>query len=77
METHETGWTEKYQTASEPDFYGKWISVENKLPQKRKKVLVNVNAYGVHFDRIINGEWREYKGYVTHWMPLPNPPEDK
>lgn len=30
--------------------------------------------YTVAQDWTIDGVWRRYAGYVTHWMPMPEPP---
>ena len=58
-----------------------WISVKARVPDDSKMVLI---AGGVGFyDKEIKG-WRTLVGRdsgrlieweVTHWMPLPNPPE--
>lgn len=67
-----------------------WISVKDRLPETRHAVLVytpyhkNIWAASMHED----GNWyiwspcgREYLdsdwyGPITHWMPLPEPPEE-
>lgn len=61
-----------------------WISVKDRLPQKYSNVLIYTS-----FGYVTNGMWVPYKnifvydrGYelekdeVTHWMPLPEPPEE-
>ena len=63
-----------------------WISVEDRLPEESVDVLVVVkigNRVSVDTDRIYGGKWFNYgklghlQGYVTHWMPLPEPPKTK
>lgn len=58
-----------------------WISVENKLPEPESKVLfyngiIDTCIYrkGKFCDFDENGYLYEIR-HVTHWMPLPNPPE--
>lgn len=54
-----------------------WISVKDRLPKSFKHVLVydafeeniTLGLYG-------NGEWL-FSKHITHWMPLPEPPEMK
>jgi hypothetical protein len=64
----------------------RWISVEDALPEKKQKVLVFYKAIGeknnIHNDVIAtnwrkeNGDFIPFEGYrITHWMPLPEPPE--
>lgn len=72
-----------------------WISVNDKLPEEKKPVLVTwISIKGdIHSDAvaaIISGRWYWWEGNVddtldfdakcifvevTHWMPLPKPPE--
>ena len=65
-----------------------WISVEERLPEKDIEVLVALkigDRVSVDTDRIYFGKWLNYgkfgcaceKGYVTHWMPLPEAPKMK
>ena len=69
----------------------RWISVEDRLPETRHAVLVytphhkNIWAASMHED----GNWYiwspggrvlldpDWHGPITHWMPLPEPPEVK
>ena len=71
---------------------GKWISVKDRLPDYMGEVLVIVSgkphenitldgAYEIaEYDPVegwILEMWPEWcSGVVTHWMPLPEPPED-
>lgn len=66
-----------------------WISVEDRLPELRKAVLAyaplhkNIWAVTLHEDgnwyywslltRLYDPVWEG--GPITHWMPLPEPPE--
>lgn len=60
-----------------------WISVKDRLPEKRKDVLCFFQD-GIMQRSIIEISWidsfqrfmyEEIYGEVTHWMPLPEPPE--
>ena len=61
-----------------------WISVKDRLPEDdfpkdTKKLQNRIRQYcswkcdGVFTDWY----WRHSAGRVTHWMPLPEPPEEK
>ena len=61
-----------------------WISVEDRLPERNKTVLVHVvgsdwdepDSY-ISTDKLLpEGLWAIYHLSVTHWMPLPEPPEE-
>jgi hypothetical protein len=65
----------------------KWISVTERLPEKDATVLVYCRGgiwemIGIYSYEGEN-EWRDFLGYycsevtdkMTHWMPLPEPPE--
>ena len=61
-----------------------WISVKDRLPENADRVLVSQGevddveiAYYFHgFGwKMLDSEWHNIYG-VTHWMPLPKPPED-
>jgi hypothetical protein len=59
----------------------KWISVENRLPEEEVEVLGLVlyedDTYGYDLNEHFDGEWllSGSQVKVTHWMPLPEPPE--
>ena len=66
----------------------KWISVEERLPDRYTPVLGNIKKDGtetyVAHVVIMDGSWwakdtgvyyDDVGGDVTHWMPLPEPPE--
>lgn len=61
----------------------KWISVKDKLPEKQTRVLLFDNGgFGILTGRIGSAGWYLEGGLdefanITHWMPLPEPPEDK
>jgi len=59
-----------------------WISVKDKLPKPSTEVLIfiyDILALGYMES---DGEWwndadeKEHSESVTHWMPLPEPPEE-
>ena len=59
-----------------------WISVKDRLPEDYKqRVMVFCNGdYPIGYpkidtDRYARGHWVRYGIYVTHWMPLPEPPK--
>ena len=62
----------------------KWISVKERLPWMNQKVLVSDGGivteahYNGRGEWIHNGHDMEIGGViVTHWMPLPQPPEEE
>ena len=59
-----------------------WISVSDELPEEEDMYLchftdgtIETSLFGPE-DEIIH-PWEVYHLLVTHWMPLPNPPELK
>ena len=59
-----------------------WISVKDALPKDNEYVLVYDSNNGFYnIDCFYNGDWLEIHDYwtedvkVTHWMPLPEPPD--
>ena len=64
----------------------KWISVEERLPEIEQRVLVfcrsrmykkhiTVSTYTRDYSYIRRCYWSRRVKEVTHWMPLPEPPE--
>ena len=58
-----------------------WISVDAEKPKVKNictRVLVNVNGYGIGIDKFIkkSQQFHLYHGYVTHWMPIPDVPNE-
>lgn len=60
-----------------------WISVEDRLPGNRQSVLVHDERHKHTFGGAIfvrcyfpnaTNPWGDHLG-ITHWMPLPGPPE--
>lgn len=64
---------------------GKWIPVTERLPEEGKYVLVygkelhpNPHASQIEVSKVYDGNyWSGFgrTGKITHWMPLPEPPE--
>ena len=56
-----------------------WVSVKERLPTESKNYLVYTN-YGtimvLHFYHK-KKKWISGDEYVTHWMPLPEPPKEE
>lgn len=59
----------------------RWIPVSERLPERRRCVLCRLSYPDI--EEIIvenqyygNGMWMEESEAVTHWMPLPEPPEE-
>ena len=68
---------------SESEALRDWISVEDRLPEYSKPVLVYCKIYGRYVTTYENhGEYSEFLDWKgrggalppTHWMPLPEPP---
>lgn len=60
-----------------------WISVDDKLPESCKTVIiydeyvgVETGYYDIAFDKFRSIEDTYRTCNVTHWMPLPNPPKE-
>ena len=64
-----------------------WISVEDRLPDNGlERVLVflrdddftkPIGENKIDTDRYLDGKWVRWGRFVTHWMPLPEPPKMK
>jgi hypothetical protein len=56
-----------------------WIPVTERLPDwKDGKVLV-FTKYGFSIcERTVNGRWKgQHAKWITHWKPLPEPPQEE
>lgn len=91
MQWAEIGIHSQEQPAKDTNVPSEWIRVEERLPETRHAVLVytpyhkNIWAASMHED----GNWYiwspggkvlldpDWNGPITHWMPLPEPPEVK
>ncbi len=56
-----------------------WVSVEERLPEEKQRVIVRCERVGTSVGWILWGNWMAdigpNAGKVTHWMPLPAPPD--
>ena len=62
----------------------KWIPVRDMLPDKNMWCLVICNEHGGQITRVslfyrdefFEGDGKDITRFVTHWIPLPEPPKD-
>lgn len=56
-----------------------WTSVKDRLPDEKTRVLVFVphSNRKIDIDGMVGRIWVRWNGRVTHWMPLPEPPEEE
>ena len=56
-----------------------WPSVKDRLPDEKTRVLVFVphSNRKIDIDGMVGRIWVRWNGRVTHWMPLPEPPEEE
>lgn len=57
----------------------KWVPVVERLPEEDVRVLVwlgtgDITYTQIDTDRLHKKKWRRWTKNVTHWMPLPEPP---
>lgn len=68
-----------------------WISVKEQLPEDGKFILVSYtslcpfsnniirSSQTSHYNIVSGFSWKPHKGYketITHWMPLPEGPDE-
>jgi hypothetical protein len=57
----------------------KWISVEKEMPEVRRDVLLwcgwNITGFYGNDGQFYTEDKQNVVHMVTHWMPLPEPPE--
>jgi len=77
---HQRGFLAGYN-AAQP----KWISVKERLPKMNELCIVNTKWRGIVPATYGNKSWifdegqgwfKKVLSYVTHWMPLPEPPKE-
>ena len=62
----------------------KWISVEERLPEETGQMLICIFGQVMCVTHAGNGKiitadldtWNLRDKYLTHWMPLPQPPKE-
>ena len=61
---------------------GKWIPTDERLPEHGDVVLCNhkqfhqvICQWDKRHNLWIDDEWEYSTDYITHWMPLPEPPK--
>lgn len=62
--------------------YGKWINVNDSLPELGKVVLVHGAGGGIYTAKLtVSGWWKLNSRFhtcdPTHWMPLPDAPKEE
>lgn len=70
------GWINEAPTLTPPN---EWVSVEERLPEEKQRVIVRCERVGTSVGWILWGNWMTDigpgAGKVTHWMPLPAEPD--
>lgn len=61
--------------ATDTNVGGKWISVEDELPEATYQVLTVDDEDWIEIDALGSEDWLSHRN-VTHWMPLPVPPKE-
>lgn len=56
-----------------------WIPVTERLPDWRDGKVLVFTKYGFSLcERTVNGRWKgQHANWITHWMPLPEPPKEE
>ena len=68
-----------FATMLEESMPNEWVSVEERLPEEKQRVIVRCEHVGTSVGWILWGNWMTDigpdAGKVTHWRPLPAPPD--
>ena len=59
---------------------GDWVSVSDRLPDRKGCYLTVDITYNVYkvltwYEEGWEKTWGGFESYITHWMPIPNPPD--
>lgn len=56
-----------------------WISVKERIPDWKDGQVLVFTKYGFSIcERTVNGRWQgKHANWITHWMPLHEPPKMK
>jgi hypothetical protein len=64
-----------------------WVNVKDRLPEDSQNIIFYLSSandvMSGYYDAllkeftILNGEWGWSTADISHWMPLPEPPEDE
>ena len=69
---------EHLPTLTQPN---EWVRVEERLPEEKQRVIVRCERVGTSVGWILWSNWMTDigpgAGKVTHWMPLPAPPDSQ
>ena len=83
------GWTLGYDAGRE-ESKPRWIPVTERLPEEHVFVLIRQDDDRIMIAERVDGDWwyryfaydvnrwdENEQGAITHWMPLPEPPEEE
>lgn len=76
---YRAAWLAGFDAEMARETAGRWIPVSERLPEDRVRVL-GFDGDRVFEAELFEGQWiwvsnKAHNWVVTHWMPLPEPPE--